>query len=653
LSHVTERAPVVKHAHPTRSAFVAFALLSFTSSAVAQTPDTTLPSPGALKRLSLEQLMDVEVTSVSRRPERLHTSASAIQIISAEDIRRSGASSIPEALRLASNLQVAQVNASQWAVSARGFNNVLANKLLVLVDGRTVYTPLYAGVFWDVQNPSLASVDRIEVISGPGGALWGANAVNGVINIITKNAGETQGLSAEAGAGTDPQGFGALRYGGRASSGLAYRVYGQGFGRGSTVSPDGVDAEDSWGLGQGGFRMDWNGGEANAFTLESDYYDGRPDPDGGSPVVARGGNALGRWTRVLSEGSDLQVQIYYDRSWRDFGNGFTEGLSTYDLDGQHRFQLGRRQEVIWGVGARLMDHATENVPALAFLPSHRTLKLFSAFVQDEIALVNGRLRLTVGSKFEHNDYTGLEIQPSARLAWAPTAHQTVWAAVSRAVRTPSRIDRDFFLFLAPSVPLLTFENLRSEEVLATELGWRLQPHERVSLALSTFYNVYDNLRTAEPGPPPFGIPVTLGNGLEGHSYGAELAAAYQVSDRWRLRGGYTFLHKNLSLKPGSADLNGGTAESNDPEHQFLIQSSTDLPGRLELDAVFRFVDALPKPEVPSYAGLDLRLGWRATEHLELAVVGQSLLHDRHAEFIPSSPSPREVERGVYGKITWR
>jgi iron complex outermembrane receptor protein len=644
---------MAKRARPPGSVFVAFALLSLASPAVAQTPDTTLPPPGALKRLSLEQLMDVEVTSVSRRPERLYTSASAIQIISGEDIRRSGASSIPEALRLASNLQVAQVNASQWAVSARGFNNVLANKLLVLVDGRTVYTPLYAGVFWDVQNPPLEAVDRIEVISGPGGALWGANAVNGVINIITKKAGETQGLSAEGSAGTEPQGFGALRYGGRASSGLAYRVYGQGFGRGSTVSPDGTDAEDSWGLGQGGFRMDWTGGEANAFTLESDYYDGRPDPDGGAPVVARGGNALGRWTRELSEGSDLQVQVYYDRSWRDFGNGFTEGLSTYDVDGQHRFQLGRRQEVIWGVGARLMDDATENVPGLAFLPAHRTLKLYSAFVQDEIALVDGRLRLTVGSKFEHNDYTGLEIQPSARLAWTPTDHHAVWAAVSRAVRTPSRLDRDFFLFLAPSVPLLIAENLESEEVLATELGWRLQPHERVSLALSTFYNVYDHLRTAEPGPPPSGIPITLGNGLEGHTYGAELAAVYQVSDRWRLRGGYTFLHKELSLKPGSADLNGGRAESNDPEHQFLIQSSADLPGRLELDAVLRFVDALPDPEVPSYAGLDLRLGWRATEHLELAVVGQNLLHEQHAEFIPSSPSPREVQRGVYGKVTWR
>lgn len=310
--------------------------------------------------------MDVDVTTVSRRPEKLSASASAIQIISGEDIRRSGASSIAEALRLAPNLQVAQVNASQWAVSARGFNNVLANKLLVLIDGRTVYTPLYAGVFWDVQNVPLESVDHIEVVSGPGGTLWGANAVNGVINIITKNAGGTQGLSIE-GAGGSELGLGVLRYGGRSGSGLSYRVYGEGFKRGSTVRYDDTDAQDSWGLGQGGFRVDWGGGKANTFMLEGDYYDGRPDPDGGAEVVVRGGNGVGRWTRVLSEESDLQLQLYYDRSWRDFGNGFTEDLSTYDLDAQHRFQLDSRQEIIWGLGARLMDHTTEN-PSRVCLP---------------------------------------------------------------------------------------------------------------------------------------------------------------------------------------------------------------------------------------------------------------------------------------------
>jgi iron complex outermembrane receptor protein len=606
-----------------------------------------------LKRLSLEQLMDIEVTAVSRRPERLAGTASAIQIITGDDIRRSGASSIPEALRLAPNLQVAQVNSSQWAVSARGFNNVLANKLLVLIDGRTVYTPLYAGVFWDVQNLPLEAVDRIEVISGPGGALWGANAVNGVINIITKSAKETQGLAVEAGGGTELHAIGSLRYGGRFGAGTSYRVYGQGFGRGATVTADGADAGDAWGLGQGGFRMDWTGGRSDGFTLQGDYYEGRPDPDGTAHIIARGGNAVGRWVRTLSQESDLQLQLYYDRTHRDFGNGFVEELSTYDVDWQHRLHLGPRQEVVWGLGYRLMDHQTDNLSLFAFLPAHKLLHLFSGFVQDEITLVDQRLRVTLGTKVEHTTYTGIEIQPSGRLAWTPTASHTIWAAVSHAVRTPSRIDRDFFLLAAPDFPIIAGADFESEEVLALELGWRLQAKENLSLSLATFYNEYDDLRSAEPGPPPFGLPITFANGVRGDAYGLELASTFRVSDRWLLRGGYTFLKKDLSIAPGSNDLNRATAESNDPEHQLLIQSSADLPGGLALDAVIRAVDELPDPRVPGYLDLDLRLAWSPAERLELSVVGQNLLHGEHAEFIPSSPSPRRIERGVYGKITWR
>ncbi|HKT61785.1 MAG TPA: TonB-dependent receptor, partial [Gemmatimonadales bacterium] len=380
------------------------------------------------------------------------------------------------------------------------------------------------------------------------------------------------------------------------------------------------------------------------------YYDGRPDVDGSGRTVARGGNAMGRWNRRFSEGSDLQVQVYYDRGWRDFGGGLTEDLTTYDLDAQHRFQLGAHQEVIWGVGARLMDDDTHSDTIFTFTPPRTTLELYSAFVQDEIAL-GDRVRLSLGSKFEHNSYTGFEIQPSARLAWTPTDRETLWAAVSRAVRTPSRIDRDFVAFVAPFGPVLVGGDFQSETVIAYELGWRAQPHPRMSLSISTFYNDYDNLRTIEPGPPPTGLPFRLANMMEGHSYGAELATRYQVSDRWWLRGGYTFLRKDLSLKPGSGDRNQGSSEGNDPEHQFLIQSSADLPARLELDAVFRFVDVLPDPRVPSYAGLDLRLGWNATERLELSVVGQNLLYGQRAQFGPAG-SP-EVQRGIYGRITWR
>jgi iron complex outermembrane recepter protein len=629
---------------------VVCAVLFGASRGYSQVPDS-VPPPSTLKQLSLEQLMDIEVTSVSKRPEKLTETASAIQVITGEAIRRSGATSLPEALRLAPNLQVAQVNSSQWAISARGFTNVLSNKLLVLIDGRTVYTPLYAGVFWDVQNPPLEEIDRIEVISGPGGALWGANAVNGVINIITRSATETRGFSGSGGAGTEARGFGYLRYGGRLGSNLHGRVYAEAFGRDNSESVTGPDARDAWHMAQGGFRLDGNSGANNLLTLQGDVYDGRPDPDGGNPVLARGGNALGRWTHTISESSNFQLQLYYDRTYRDFRNDFTEDLATYDVDWQHGFRLGKRQQLTWGLGARLMDHTTTNLQLFAFLPEHRLLHLYSGFLQDEITLVENRLRLTLGSKLEHNDYTHWEVQPSARLTWTPREIHTFWAAVSRAVRTPSRIDRDFFLSIAPGVGFIVGDDIQSEEVLAYELGWRVRPDERLSLSLATFYNVYDNIRSAEPGPPPSGIPITFENGVKGNSYGAELAATYQVSNRWQLRGGYSFLKKDLSIKPGSNDLNRATAESDDPEHQFLIQSTADLTSRLLWDVVFRVVGELPDPKLPAYAGLDLRLGWKLTPRLEVAVVGQNLLKAEHREFIAGTP-PRAIERGVYAKVTW-
>ncbi len=630
---------------------IALALSVPGGSAEAQVSDT-IPPPRSLKRLSLEELMNIEVTSVSRRPERLSSTASAIQIITADDIRRSGAATLVEALRLAPNLQVAQANSSQWAVSARGFNNVLSNKLLVLIDGRTVYTPLYAGVFWDVQNVPLEAVERIEVISGPGGALWGSNAVNGVINVITRGAAATQGFAAEAGGGTELHAIGGLRYGGRLGSGTSYRVYGMGFGRGGTANIDGSDAGDAWGLGQGGFRMDW-GSEADGLTLQGDYYESRPDPDGNAEIIARGGNAIGRWRRTLSEDSDLQLQVYYDRTHRDFGNEFTEDLSTYDVDWQHRFQLDGRHEIIWGLGYRLMDHRTRNLELFAFLPEHKLLHLISGFVQDEITLVEERLRATVGTKIEHTTYTGIEIQPSLRLAWTPSASHVLWTGVSRAVRTPARIDRDFFLLAAPDFPIIAGADFESEDMVALELGWRTQAREDLSLSVSTFYNMYDDLRSAEPGPPPFNLPITFANGVRGDAYGIEVASTYRVSDRWLIRGGYTLVKKDLSLDPGSADLNGASAESNDPEHQLLLHSSADLPGGFGLDAVVRAVDQLPQPRVPGYVDLNLRLAWRPTGRLELSVVGQNLLHGEHPEFIPSSPSARRIERGVYAKVAWR
>jgi iron complex outermembrane receptor protein len=605
-----------------------------------------------LKRMSVEELMDIEVTSVSKRPERLSETASAIQVITREDIRRSGATRLPEALRLASNLEVAQVDSRQWAISARGFNSTASNKLLVLIDGRTVYTPLFAGVFWDVQDTLLEDIDRIEVVSGPGATLWGANAVNGVINIITKNAKNTQGPLLLGGGGTELNGFGGMRYGGALGPNLQYRVYGKYFDRDSTVLPDGRDASDDWHMGQGGFRMDWDASESNVFTVQGDVYDGRISQAGTDDIAVSGANVIGRWSHTFYEGSDLTLQLYYDRTHRNIPDTFSEDLDTYDVDFHHRFPLGERHDIVWGLGYRLIEDDIGNTPALAFLPPDVSRQWFSGFVQDEIALVTDRLHLTLGTKIEHNDYTGFEFQPSGRVAWRLSEQQTLWAAISRAVRTPSRIDRELFAPGSPPFLLAGGPDFDSEELLAYELGYRVQPLPRLALSLAAWYNDYDNIRSLEQANPPLPFPIVIANELEGESYGAELTADYRVTDWWRLRVGYTELRIDIHPKPGSTDTSNGSAESHDPEHLFSLRSSLDLPGHWELDAAFRYVSRIDNQQVPAYEELDVRLGWQPRPDLELSIVGQNLLHDDHAEF-GALADRREIERGVYGKIVWR
>ncbi len=617
-------------------------------------PDSMVAS-NVLKKLSLEDLMSIEVTSVAKRPQRLGEVASAVQVITREDILNSGAKTLVEALRLFPNLQFAQVNASQWAISARGFNNVLANKLLVLINGRTVYTPLYAGVFWDVQNVLLEDIERIEVISGPGGTLWGANAVNGVINVITRSSAITQGLFFEAGAGTNLRGMGSLRYGGKINNNLTYKVYGTAFKLGNTLNMDGTKANDQWPMVQGGFRFDWDPSEKNKLSIQSNIYKGKPNPDAAdTSVTAKGDNLVARWNHHSSDRSDLQLQFYYDHRDRDFGNGFTENLKTYDLDWQHNFQLCRNHRLAWGMNFRLMDHKTTNLQLFEFLPEHKTLWLYSLYAQDDITLVKERLRFTIGSKIEHNTYTGFEFQPNGRLTWTPTKTQTVWAAISRAVRTPARIDRDFYLSLAPGLPFIRGNpDYTSEVMQAYELGWRMQPLKTLSISIATFYNHYDRIRSVEPGPSPLFIPIFFGNGVKGHSYGFELSSTCQVTEWWKLRGGYTYLTKKLSVKSDSKDMNEASAESDDPRHQFVIQSSMELNRRLELGTVIRYASRLPDPSVPGYMGLDLRVGWKIGKSVELDLVGQDLLDRRHIEFIPSNPEPRQIKRGFYGKIICR
>ncbi len=597
--------------------------------------------------------MALEVTSVSKRPEKLSETASAIQVITGDDIRRAGATRLPEALRLATNLEVAQLDARQWAISSRGFNGTSANKLLVLIDGRSIYTPVNSGVFWDAQDVLLDDVDRIEMISGPGATLWGANAVNGVINITSKSAKETQGGLVTAGGGNELTGFGAVRYGGTLAPDVYYRVYAKSTARDSTELPNGNSAANDQSATQGGFRVDWDKSDRQ-LTLQGDAYRNRMDQLNLPGMALSGGNVIGRWSRALAKDSDVKLQVYFDRTNRRQPVTFAESVNTYDVDFQHRLPLGERHDVIWGLGFRLIEDKIGNdYPVLAFLPAQVTRKTFSAFAQDEIALVKDRLSLTLGTKFEHNERTGFEYQPSGRLAWRLGKEQTLWTAVSRAVHTPSRIDGEL---VAPRDPPFTTlvgnDQFESEVLLAYELGYRVQPRPWLFLSLATYYHDYDKLRSTDRVNPSAPFPFVLRNSQEGSVAGAELTADARVGDRWRLQAGYTQLHLNLSHKPGTVPT--ATLSDLDSDHQFSLRSALDLSDHLELDATYRFVARIVSQRVPAYDELDVHLGWHPTPQLELSIVGQNLLRSRHAEFQSSATAVRHyIERSVYGRVTWR
>ncbi len=616
---------------------------TFAFGATAETNNVT--NPADLKHLSLEALMDQDVTVVARRPEKLSESPSAVQVITGEDIHRSGATSLPEALRLASNLQVAQVNSHDWAITARGFNNTLANKLLVMIDGRTVYTPLDAGVFWDVQDVLLDDIDRIEVVSGPGGTLWGANSVNGVINIVTKSARDTQGLLIEGGGGSFLQDFGAIRYGGSNGTNLFYRVYGQRFDHNAAVFPDGQSAHDPWDMSQGGLRMDWYPSDSSTLTVQGDAYAGSEGSTNGDTFVD-GQNVLGRWSHTISDTSDFSVQTYFDRTWRQVPHSFSEDLKTYDVDFQFRFALGQRQSVTWGAGYRLMQDAVNNSAAIAFFPPHRNMQLFSGFVQDEIELVPDHLQLTLGTKLEHNDFSGIEVQPSVRLAWTPAEGHTLWGAISRAVRSPSRVDSDVAVPGNPPFVLVGDKDFASETVIAYEAGYRVRPAEKLTLSLASFYNDYSHLRSVDQTAPP---AFFIRNDFEGQTWGFELSGTYQAREWWRLRAGYTYLNKLLWAH--NAFANASIREGNDPENQVILQSIMNLPAHFQLDLVGRYVDTLTNPNVPSYVTFDARIAWWWKDKVEISLIGQNLGQKQHPEFGPAA-TREEIPRSVFGKIAW-
>lgn len=611
-----------------------------------------IPAPNVLKKMSMEELMDLVVTSVAKHPEKLSEAASAIQVITADDIRRAGATSLPEALRLAGNLEVAQVDARQWAITARGFNNVFAAKMLVLIDGRTVYTPLYAGVYWDVQDTMIEDLDRIEVISGPGATQWGANAVNGVINVTTKSAQATQGSLLVSGGGTELRNSAAARYGGKLAPNVYYRVYAKYLDRGDSVRTSGRNSNDAWRMGQVGFRVDWNVPTGDLLTVQGDGYNGTTGQFGPDNIRVNGANVIGRWSRKLAENSDVKLQVYHDRTHRRIPGSFIQDLATYDVDFQFRRPLGPTHDFVGGFGYRLVADDIVNTPANAFLPPRVSRESFSAFAQDEIALRKDQLHLTVGTKIEHDGYTGFEFEPSARLAWTPDRRHTVWSAISRAVRTPSRIDRDLFSPATPPYRIAGGAKVVAEKLIAYELGYRVQVQPQLALSLATFLNNYDDLRSLEPLNPPLAFPVEASSGFRGRSSGAEVAAEWRATNRWRLRAGWTELRVSSEPQPGGAGRGTRDSIARDPNRHLSLRSLLDLTAGWDCDASLRYVGPINQQSLPGYTELDLRLGWRPAAAWELSLLGQNLLHAHHAEF--NTPgSRRELQRAIYGKASWR
>jgi iron complex outermembrane recepter protein len=636
------------------SAFLALMLVSSAAFADDATPED-------LADLSLEQLGNIDVTSVSKKKERLLDAAASIFVITHDDIRRSGATSLPEALRMAPNLQVAQTGAATYAISARGFNNsnALANKLLVLIDGRTVYSPIYSGVFWDQQDVMLEDVDRIEVISGPGGTLWGANAVNGVINIITRSAGDTQGGLVALGGGSDDLG-GAFRYGAKLGDTGHLRLYGKGTEFGNTENASGTALADGWRMQQAGFRADWGRPERN-FTFQGDAYSGRSDsrPWGG-PIEVNGFNLLARWNERFDSGADLQLQAYFDRSQREDHAVFQGDADTYDIEFQNGIPLGPHK-LLWGVGYReSRDNVSVTsvplVPGLifffnTFVPQERKLTWENVFAQSEVRL-HEKLTLTLGVKLESNDYTGWETLPSARLAWKPSEEQLLWGAASRAVRAPARLDRDFFwsagTLAVPSIFQLINggPDFESEVADVAEIGYRAQPWSQLTWSVTGFYSEYSKLRSGEQPP------ATVQNQIDGTTYGVEAWASYQATDAWRLSGGIVELRKDLRQDPGVVDPDGPRNLGNDSEHQWMLRSTLNLTSRHDFDVMLRSVSDLPNPAVPGYTAVDMRLGWRPHHDAELSATVRNLFDPGHVEF-GDPATAAEVARTFYLKALLR
>lgn len=630
-------------------------VLSLATAAGAQTapppPSAQEPPPSSsgLKRLSLEELTRINVISASRQGEILSEAAAAVIVITGDAIRRSGATNIADALRLAIGVSVGR-DGYTWAVSARGFQASSTNKMVVLVDGRSVYSPLFSGVFWDAVDLVLADIDRIEVIRGAGGTLWGANAVNGVINVITRRASETQGALVELAAGSDVAIL-STRYGGAIGSSGHYRVYGKARLLQSMPYATGVDPDEDLSGVQGGIRFDFGSVAKTSFMLRADGYRNRFAIFNAEDGHTSGFDIVGRLRTTYADGGQLQFQFYYDTTSRRIPVQYEERRHTGDLDLQYARSLGGRNHFVTGVGYQL-THDRVTPGTLAFDPASRTSPLLNVFVQDEITLVTGRLGAVAGIKVEHNDFTGVEYQPTVRLKWTPDTRQMVWGGISRAVRMPTRLDSDLrFNGGTPFVVLTGNPEFRSENVIAREIGYRARVIPKTAFGITVFVNSYSDLRTQEPTPPA-GIPIVIDNKGDGRVAGIEFGVTVEPVPAWQLHVSYSGLNERFTFDPDSRDPTGGALEHNDPPHQFRFRSFADLPGRFSLDLTMRWIAALPRPAVAEYGELAVRVARPLGQHLELEFVGDNLLHDRHVEFVNLGPS-HAVPRSVFARVTWR
>jgi iron complex outermembrane recepter protein len=638
-----------------------------------------------LTSLSIEDLMNFPVTSVSKTEQSLSRAASAIFVITPEAIRRSGANNIPDLLRMVPGLNVARINANAWAVSARGFNARLSNELLVLMDGRTVYTPTFGGVFWDVLDLPLGNVERIEVIRGPGASIWGANAVNGVINIITSKSSATQGLRLVAGDGNVDQGFGTVQYGGVLGKRTSYRAYAKYFNQGQFPTETSANGEDGWRMLRGGFRSDSVLSAKDTVMFQGDIYSAReglptsefviiPSPleqDLQLLVNVGGGFLQGVWNHTSSARSNTSLQIFYDTYERN--DQLREGRQTFDIDFQHNFNARARHQIVWGGTYRYSISRSEGSPGVSLVPENLNTQLFSSFVQDEIVVVPDHLVFTLGAKLEHNYYTGFGIMPSLRVAWTPTQRSTLWAAVSKTARTPGEADAglraDVGAFTGPGgIPTLVtlFGNplVGNETSTDYEIGYRTSFLEQLSIDVTAYYNSYSHQITSEPSPPflvempvpHLVLPLATRNLMHGETHGFEVAMNWKATRRWTLNPGYAFEQIHMHLAPASQDTSAvSEAEGNSPVNAAQLRSHVELLHSLSWDTSAYFVGRLNDPREPSYTRLDTGLSWPLDEKTSLSVVGQNLLRDRHEEFVDSTTGAKStlIKRSAYAKVEWR